>query len=85
MITPPNFDIDTKNDALENVSPFKHGYDLGIFVEFTRGDFLYLLRADLNEEICLRTLRPPKFELFGADRDEQNKQNMMMFMLRDLQ
>ena len=24
--TPPKFNIDTKNDALENVSPFKHGY-----------------------------------------------------------
>ncbi len=24
--TPPKSNIDTKNDGLENVSPFKHGY-----------------------------------------------------------
>ena len=48
MITPPNFDIDTKNDALENVSPFKHGYDLGICVDFTIG-----VRTYFGETSCI--------------------------------
>ena len=32
--TPSKFNIDTKNDGLENVSPFKHGVILGIYVSF---------------------------------------------------
>ena len=32
--TPPTSNIDTKNDGLENVSPFTHGYFFGVYVKF---------------------------------------------------
>ena len=32
--TPPKTNIDTKNDGLADVSPFKHGVILGSYVSF---------------------------------------------------
>ena len=50
MFTAPKSNIDTKNDGLENVSPFKHGNFGYLYVRFRGG-----IRSNLSKDCLCRT------------------------------